>query len=233
MTIAEKTELPWPLYANALRCAIFLQKYELDLLNEVTRKPDVYHYSREQVPAIAHKVTASLSRGEASLSPAIKRTAKALGIKPTMRDIKWWLQGNDPTKAQLKYDPKRWKAGTINVNARDGDGSKLVPIKARVLIGGQLAVHRPRGGGKGFTITHIPTGLAVRGNDYALCTMELALHFAERLQDAASWDVDKATKMTVDALAIVRPILDEAAQYSVGRLAQAKRDAKLRRHFRL
>lgn len=70
----------------------FQAAYEHELMKAVESKPSEYSYGIDSVPSVAARMVAALAKGNASLSPAIKRAAKACEIKPTTNGIKEYLE---------------------------------------------------------------------------------------------------------------------------------------------
>lgn len=70
----------------------FQAAYEHELKKAIESNPSEYAYPVESVPTVAAKMVAAMARGRASLSPAIKRAAKACDIHPTITGIKEYLQ---------------------------------------------------------------------------------------------------------------------------------------------
>lgn len=69
----------------------FQAAYEYELIKAIESNPSEY-YPVESVPTVAAKMVAAMARGGASLSPAIKRAAKACDIHPTITGIREYLQ---------------------------------------------------------------------------------------------------------------------------------------------
>lgn len=69
----------------------FTAKYTEELRKDVVNNPEQYSYGLDFVPTVVERMVPSLKNGTASLSNAIRRTAKAMGIKPTMTQIREFL----------------------------------------------------------------------------------------------------------------------------------------------
>lgn len=73
----------------------FREVYLVKLTEAVKQKPAEYGYGIDKVPSIVDKVLPALKEGKANIGPAMKDAARTLGLKPTMRDIKRYLQLDD------------------------------------------------------------------------------------------------------------------------------------------
>lgn len=69
----------------------FREVYAVKLAEAIVRRPADYFYGPEGIPAVIDKMVPSLAQGGANVGPAIKATARALGIKSTIGAIKEFL----------------------------------------------------------------------------------------------------------------------------------------------
>ena len=69
----------------------FRAVYIKQLAKDHAKDPDKFWYPSERIPEIVGKMVVALARGTGSNSNAIKRTAKQLGIMPTLTAIRDYL----------------------------------------------------------------------------------------------------------------------------------------------
>lgn len=69
----------------------FTVAYTEALTHYVTTKPDDYDYKVDGVPQVVAKMIPAYATGGASTGPAMKRAAKACGIKPTLTAVREYL----------------------------------------------------------------------------------------------------------------------------------------------
>ncbi len=70
----------------------FLAEYQARLQAAYNASPENFHWRGvHTVESVASRMVVSLAQGNASLSTTVVATARALGVKPTMRDIKKYL----------------------------------------------------------------------------------------------------------------------------------------------
>ena len=62
--------------------AAFLVAYTKNLTAAIERDPSPYAYGIDQVPTVTAKMITALAHGTATLSAAIKKTARELGVRP-------------------------------------------------------------------------------------------------------------------------------------------------------
>lgn len=81
---------------NEINAVKFRDVYAAKIVEAITRSPGEYFYGPDKASEVAAKMTASLAVGGANLGPASKAAARALGVKPTLRDIKAYLNAPTP-----------------------------------------------------------------------------------------------------------------------------------------
>ena len=69
----------------------FRAAYLVKLTEQHAKHPEEYFYPAEGIPVVVDKMIASLAKGQASNSPAIKAVCRQLGIKSTYTAIKEYL----------------------------------------------------------------------------------------------------------------------------------------------
>lgn len=57
----------------------------------VRKHPEDYHYTVEGVPKVVAKMVPAYKAGMANIGPAMKAAARKLGIKPTLSDVRNYL----------------------------------------------------------------------------------------------------------------------------------------------
>lgn len=71
----------------------FTGQYRIKLTASVQRTPEEYGYPISEVPEVVDRMVGALAKGSAHIGPAIKATAKALGINPSAKAIREYLNG--------------------------------------------------------------------------------------------------------------------------------------------
>lgn len=69
----------------------FTAAYTEALTHYVTTKPDDYGYKVDGVPKVVAKMVPAYAKGDGNIGPAMKRAAKACGIKPTLTAVRLFL----------------------------------------------------------------------------------------------------------------------------------------------
>jgi hypothetical protein len=69
----------------------FRAAYEIKLVEAMQKSPKDYAFTIADAPNVAAKMTTSLAANTANLGPAGKAAARACGVKPTLRDIRAYL----------------------------------------------------------------------------------------------------------------------------------------------
>jgi hypothetical protein len=73
----------------------FRAAYEIKLVEAMQKNPSEYAFPILDAPRVAAKMTDGLRTGQANLGPAGKAAAKACGVKPTLREIKAFLNAEE------------------------------------------------------------------------------------------------------------------------------------------
>jgi hypothetical protein len=69
----------------------FAGQYRIKLTAAIERSPKEYRYPVSEVPDVVERMMVALSKGSAHIGPAVKATAKALGINPSNKAIREYL----------------------------------------------------------------------------------------------------------------------------------------------
>jgi hypothetical protein len=74
-----------PKLAQMTAIEAFRVAYTEELTKEVTNKPDEYAWPVSDVPVVVERMIQAIYHNSANLSNPLKRTAKRLGLKPSMK----------------------------------------------------------------------------------------------------------------------------------------------------
>jgi len=85
----------------------FIEAYTKALAYYVAKNPTDYAYTVEDVPRVVAKMVPAYAKGSACTGPAMKRAARALGINPTLRDVKAFLSHEGMRAADPAPDEAR------------------------------------------------------------------------------------------------------------------------------
>lgn len=69
----------------------FRETYAAKIVEAIRRKPEEWLYGEDKAESVAEKMTRGLAEGNAHLGEAAKAAARALGVKPTIKAIKAYL----------------------------------------------------------------------------------------------------------------------------------------------
>jgi len=78
---------------NASNAQRFAEVYAVKLAEAIVRHPEDYAYEAtpEAIAAVVAKMVPAYATGSASDGPAVKATARALGLKPSLGAVKAFL----------------------------------------------------------------------------------------------------------------------------------------------